>query len=135
MPHGKGNVLAFRQLNQFTHEAPTQVKAAVQLRGYKIGQYNGEYMSHIEVEERFAQKFTASLFLGIACTYGGSRSCSDSENLYPAGGVGVQYLLKPKEGIVPNLEYAAGKDAVVRSADGVPAAGKESNYGFYLKMG
>jgi hypothetical protein len=98
------------------------VNAPVQLRGYKIGQYNGEYMSHIEVEERYriAEKFTASLFLGIACTYGGGRSCSDSANLYPAGGVGVQYILKPKEGIVMNLEYAAGKD---------------SNYGFYLKMG
>ena len=122
LPHGKGNVVAFRQLNHFTHDAPTQVNAAVQLRGYKIGQYNGEYMSQIEVEERYriAEKFTASVFLGIACTYGGNRSCSDSANLYPAGGAGVQYILKPKEGIVLNLEYAAGKD---------------SNYGFYLKMG
>jgi outer membrane protein assembly factor BamA len=122
MPHGKGHVLAVRQLNHFTDNAPTQVKSAVQLRGYKVGQYNGEYMSQIEIEERyrFAEKFTASLFVGIACTYGGSRSCSDSANLYPAGGVGVQYILKPKEGIVLNLEYAAGKD---------------SNYGFYLKMG
>lgn len=122
LSHGKGNVLAVRQLNHFTSDAPTQVKSAVQLRGYKVGQYNGEYMSHIEVEERyrFAPKFTASLFAGIACTYGGGRSCSDSANLYPAGGVGVQYILKPKEGIVLNLEYAAGKD---------------NNYGFYLKMG
>lgn len=121
-PHGKGNVLAVRQLNHFTDDAPTQVKSPVQLRGYKVGQYNGDYMSSIEVEERyrFAQKWTASAFLGIACVYGGSRSCSDSANQYPAGGVGVQYTLKPKEGIVLNLEYAAGKD---------------SNYGFYLKMG
>ena len=122
MPHGKGNVLAVRQLNHFTDDAPTQVKAPVQLRGYKIGQYNGNYMSQIEIEERyrFAQKWTASVFVGIACTYGGERSCSDSGNQYPAGGGGVQYALKPKEGIVLNLEYAAGKD---------------SNYGFYLKMG
>jgi outer membrane protein assembly factor BamA len=122
MPHGKGNVLAVRQLNHFTDDAPTQVKAPVQLRGYKIGQYNGNYMSQIEIEERyrFAEKWTASVFLGIACTYGGDRSCSNSENQYPAGGGGVQYALKPKEGIVLNLEYAAGK---------------YSNYGFYLKMG
>ena len=122
MPHGRGNVLAVRQLNHFTDDAPTQVKAPVQLRGYKIGQYNGEYMSQIEVEERYrlGQRLTASLFVGVACTYGGSRSCSDSENLYPAAGAGVQYVLKPKEGIVLNFEYAAGKD---------------SNYGFYLKMG
>jgi len=122
MPHGKGNVLAVRQLNQFTYDAPTQVNAAVQLRSYKIGQYNGEYMSQIEVEERYrlAEKFTATLFVGIACTYGGNRSCSDSDNLYPAAGFGVQYVLKPKEGIVLNLEYAQGKD---------------ENYGTYLKMG
>ena len=122
MPHGKGNVLAVRQLNHVTDDAPTQVKAPVQLRGYKIGQYNGNYMSQIEIEERyrFAEKWTASVFLGIACTYGGDRSCSDSENQFPAGGGGVQYALKPKEGIVLNLEYAAGKD---------------SNYGVYLKMG
>ena len=122
MPHGKGNVLAFRQLNHFTDDAPTQVKAAVQLRGYKIGQYNSDYMSHIEVEERhrLAQRWTATVFLGIACVYGGGRNCSDSANLYPAGGVGVQYILKPKEGIVLNLEYVEGKD---------------DNYGFYLKMG
>jgi hypothetical protein len=60
------------------------------------------------------------VFLGVACTYGEGKSCSDSANLYPAGGVGVQYILKPKEGIVLNLEYAEGKD---------------DNYGFYLKMG
>ena len=121
MPHGNRHVLAVRQLNHFTSDAPTQVKSPVQLRGYKVGQYNGEYMSHIEVEERyrFADKLTATLFLGIACTYGG-KSCSDESNLYPAAGAGVQYILKPKEGIVLNLEYAKGK------AD---------NYGVYLKMG
>jgi hypothetical protein len=122
MPHGNGNVLAFRQLNHFTDDAPTQVKAAVQLRGYKLGQYNSDHMSHIEVEERYriSPKFTASLFLGIACVYGGGKSCSDNSNLYPAGGFGVQYILKPKEGIVLNLEYAQGKDA---------------NNGVLLKMG
>jgi len=122
IPHGTGHVFAIRQLNIFTDDAPTQVKAAVQLRGYKIGQYNSDYMSHLEVEERYrlGQKWTATLFVGVACTYGGGRDCSDSKNLYPAGGAGVQYVLKPKEGIVLNLEYAAGKDG---------------NYGVYLKMG
>src|SRR4051812_6404025 len=101
IPHGDGHVLAVRQLNQFTSDAPTQAKSSVQLRGYKIGQYNADYMSQIEAEERyrFAEKFTASVFLGIACTYGAGKNCSDEKNLYPAGGVGVQYALKPKEGI------------------------------------
>jgi hypothetical protein len=120
--HGKGNVLAVRQLNHLTHDTPVQIRAPVQLRGYKIGQYNGLYMSSIEAEERwrFAERWTSTIFAGIACTYGGSQSCSDSKNLYPAGGVGVQYIMKPKEGIVLNLEYALGKDG---------------NYGVYLKMG
>jgi hypothetical protein len=120
--HGKGSVFAIRQLNHLTNDAPTQVKAPVQLRGYKIGQYNGEYMSSIEGEERyrFAEKWTATIFVGVACTYGGGQDCTDSANIYPAGGAGIQYIIKPKEGIVMNLEYAQGK------AD---------NYGIYLKMG
>lgn len=122
VPNGNGHIFAMRQLNHFTHDAPTQVRAPVQLRGYKIGQYNGLYMSHIEGEERFrlGERWTATLFAGIACTYGDGQDCNDSENLYPAGGGGVQYILKPKEGIVMNMEYAQGK---------------AGNYGFYLKMG
>jgi hypothetical protein len=120
--HGEGNVLAVRQLNHLTHDAPTQIRAPVQLRGYKIGQYNGYYMSSIEGEERLriGERWTSTIFVGVACTYGGSQSCSNSESLYPAMGAGVQYILKPKEGIVMNLEYAQGKDG---------------NYGIYLKMG
>ena len=56
LPHGKGNVFAIRQLNHLTHDAPTQVRATVQLRGYKVGQYNGEYMSSIEFEERWRHR-------------------------------------------------------------------------------
>jgi len=122
MPHGDRNVLAIRQLNHLTSDAPQAARAPVQLRGYKVGQYTGEYMSSIEAEERFrlAEKWTATLFAGVACLYGSGKSCSDSENLYTAVGAGVQYILKPKEGIVLNLEYAAGESG---------------NYGVYLKMG
>ena len=122
VPHGKGNVFALRQLNHLTSDAPTSARAPVQLRGYKIGEYTNEYMSSIEAEERykFGKKWTATLFAGVACLYGDNGSCSDGESLYTAAGAGVQYILKPKEGIVLNLEYAAGE---------------RGNYGFYLKMG
>ena len=120
--HGNGHVFAIRQLNHLTDNAPTQVRAAVQLRGYKVGQYNGEFMSSIEGEERLrlGARWTATVFAGIACTYGDGQSCSDGANVYPAAGAGVQYVLKPKEKIVLNLEYAQGDGA---------------NHGVYLKMG
>jgi hypothetical protein len=120
--NGKGHVFAMRMLNHFTDDAPTQVRAPVQLRGYKQGQYNGKYMASIEGEERLrlGEKWTATIFAGVACTYGDGEVCSEGANTYPAAGAGVQYVLKPKEGIVMNLEYAQGE---------------AGNYGIYLKMG
>ena len=46
--------------------------------------------------------------------------CFDRSSAFPNIGAGIQYVLKPKEGIVMNLEYAAGKDG---------------NYGVYMKKG
>ena len=111
-PLGDGNVLAFRQLDHLTQDAPTQNLAPVQLRGYKTGQYTGEYMSQFEGEARFklAERWTATLFAGIACTYGNGKNCSTSANLFPMAGAGVQFVLKPEVGIVLNLEYAQGKE-------------------------
>jgi hypothetical protein len=112
IPFGDGNVLAFRQLNHLTQDAPTQNLAPVQLRGYKVGQYTGEYMSQIEGEARIklAERWTATVFAGIGCTYGKGKNCSTNANLFPMAGAGVQYVLKPEVGIVLNLEYAQGKD-------------------------
>ena len=109
---GDGNVFAFRQLNHLTHDAPTQNLSPVQLRGYKTGQYTGRYMSQLEGEARLelAERWTSTVFAGVACTYGAGRSCSTSDNLFPMAGAGVQYVLKPEVGIVLNLEYARGKD-------------------------
>lgn len=120
--HGDGNVLAVRQNNQFTSDAPPSAFAPVQLRGYKMGQYLGEYMSSLEVEERYrwSDRWTSTLFVGTAILYGSGVTGSGYDNLYPDVGAGVQFLLKKKEGIVINLEVAAGK---------------ESNYGIYIKLG
>jgi hypothetical protein len=110
--HGDGHVLAVRQSNQWTQDAPLGANAPVQLRGYTVGEYLGKSMSSIEVEERhrFAERWTATVFGGVACLYGGNRSgCSESD-LFPSAGAGVQYVLKPVQGIVANLEFAAGKD-------------------------
>jgi hypothetical protein len=122
LPHGEGNVLAARVFNQLTVDAPLSGSARIIQRGYKIGQYLGKNMSLIEVEERYklGKSWTATLFYGIGCLYGDGESCTDEVNRYPGWGGGFQYILKPKEGIVANLEYAKGK---------------WDNYGIYLKMG
>jgi len=120
--HGGGHVFAVRQSNHWTSGAPAAAYASVPLRGYKMGEFLGKYMSSLEAEERLrlAEKWTATFFTGIACLYGDGRECSDSENLFPNLGLGVQYVLKRREGIVLNLEYGAGEGGT---------------YGVYLKMG
>jgi hypothetical protein len=120
--HGQGSVFAVRQNNQWTSDAPPAAFAPVQLRGYTVGQYLGKNMSSIEGEERyrFAARWTGTVFAGVACLYGAGQDCTDARSVFPSAGLGVQYFLKPKEGIVVNLEYAAGKDG---------------SYGVYLKLG
>jgi hypothetical protein len=120
--HWGGQVLAVRQSNQWTADAPPSAFAPVTLRGYKMGQYLGKNMSAIEAEERLrlAKSWGATIFTGIACLYGEGKSCSETENLYPMLGAGIQYIVKQKEGIVASMEYAQGK---------------WENYGIYLKMG
>ncbi len=115
-------VLALRQNNQWTVDAPKSAYAPVTLRGYTFGEYLGQYMSSVEgeVRLRLAARWTTTAFVGIGCLYGGPLSCSDSENVYPDIGAGVQYVLKQREGMVLNLEYAKGKG---------------DNEGVYMKFG
>ena len=120
--HWGGQVFAVRQSNQWTFDAPLSAEAPIVLRGYKMGQYLGKYMSSIEGEERLrlSKSWGATLFAGVACLYGDGEDCTDSKNRYPSWGAGIQYVMKQKEGIVANLEYAQGK---------------WDNYGIYLKLG
>ena len=115
-------MFATRQSNQWTFDAPLSAEAPIVLRGYKMGQYLGKYMSSLEGEERLrlAKNWGATIFVGVACLYGNGEDCTDSENRFPNWGVGIQYIMKQKEHIVANLEYAEGK---------------WDNYGIYLKMG
>jgi hypothetical protein len=109
--HGHGDVMALRENNQWTVDAPKSAYAPIVLRGYKFGQYLGEHMSSLEAEERLriAARWTATAFVGVACLYGGGLTCTDKANVYPDAGAGVQYVIKEKEGMVLNLEYAKGK--------------------------
>ena len=120
--HGNGHVFAVRQNNQFTSNAPASAEATIDLRGYKLEQYLGRYMSSIEMEERirFSRRLGATVFGGVGWLYGGSSAPIDSDGYYPSYGAGLQFVLKPEDHMLVNLEYAHGS---------------ENNYGVYLKFG
>jgi len=119
--HGGSHVLAVRQLNWLTNDAPTAAQATVILRGYKFGEYLSPYMSSLEVEERlsFNPRWGATLFAGAAQLYG-EAPVSLERTTYPTIGAGLHFVLKPKERILVNLEYAQGIG---------------DNRGVYLKLG
>ncbi|HKW00554.1 MAG TPA: BamA/TamA family outer membrane protein [Vicinamibacterales bacterium] len=119
--HGKAHVLAFRQFNWLTHEAPAGAQATVVLRGYKFGQYLAPYMSSFEVEERllFGRRLGATLFAGLAGLYGTSPTPLDRQT-YPMVGAGLQFIIMPDKHMLASLEYAQGI---------------EDNHGLLLKLG
>ena len=67
--HGGGHVLAVRQFNWLTSDAPSAAQATVNIRGYKQGQYLSPYMSSLEVEERLS--FNAAMGRHAVCRRGG----------------------------------------------------------------
>src|SRR4029077_7902182 len=105
--HGGGHVLAVRQYNWLTGDAPSAAQATVILRGYKFGQYLSPYMSSLEVEERlsFNERWGATLFSGAAALYGEPPVALD-RSIYPAVGAGLHFVLKPAQRMLVNLEYA-----------------------------
>ena len=119
--HGDGHVLAVRQNNWLTSDAPSAAQATVNIRAYKQGQYLSPYMSSLEVEERFSltARWGATLFAGAAGLYGAAPVPLD-RSIYPTVGAGVHFVIKPKERMNVNLEYAQGI---------------EGNHGLYLKLG
>jgi hypothetical protein len=116
------HVLAFRQFNWFTHDAPVTGQSTVVLRGYKLGEYLAPYMSSFEAEERYSfnRRWGATLFLGTAALYGTSTTTTDAKTLYPSWGGGVHFVIKPDKRLLVNLEYAGGI---------------QGNHGIYLKFG
>jgi hypothetical protein len=119
--HGSGHVLAVRQNNWLTSDAPSAAQATVNTRGYKQGQYLAPYMSSLEVEERlsFTPRWGATLFAGAAGLYGEAPVPLD-RSVYPTIGAGLHFVIKPKERMNVNLEYAQGI---------------EDSRGVYLKLG
>ncbi len=108
--HGGRHVLALRQNNWLTSDAPVAAEATVILRGYKFGQYLSPYMSSLELEERlsFSKRWGATVFAGAAGLYG-EAAVKPERNFYPDIGAGVHYVIKPAEHMLVNLEYAQGR--------------------------
>ena len=121
VPHGGRHVLAIRQFNWLTHDAPAVAQATVILRGYKLGQYLAPYMSSLEAEERlsFGRRWGATVFAGVAALYGNTVTPLERSTL-PTVGAGLQFVVKPAQHLLANLEYAQGV---------------EDNHGIYLKFG
>ena len=107
--HGGGHVLAVRQYNWLTSDAPSAAEATVILRGYKFGQYLSPYMSSLEVEERLSinERWGATVFSGAATLYGTAPVPLD-RSVYPTVGAGVHFVIKPAQRMLVNLEYAQG---------------------------
>ena len=72
--HGGGHVLAFRQFNWLTSDAPGAAQPTVVLRGYTRGEFLAPYMSSFEAEERLSlsARWGVTLFAGVAGLYGAS---------------------------------------------------------------
>jgi hypothetical protein len=128
-PHGAGHVLAVRQYNWLTRDAPFAAQSTVVLRGYKQGEYLEPYMSSLEAEYRrsLGRRWGATAFAGVAKLYGEDEGVeaaevaeASSRSVFPMVGAGVQFILKPVQRMLVNLEYAQGV---------------EGNHGVYLKFG
>jgi hypothetical protein len=115
-------VLAVRENNQWTHEAPTSAESTVEVRGYKMQQYLGKYMASVEAEERLrvSKHWGATIFGGAACLYGSGVQLIANDGWYPFAGAGVQFIVKPEDHMLLNFEFAHGN---------------LNNYGLYLKFG
>jgi hypothetical protein len=127
--HGAGHVLALRQYNWLTRDAPFAAQATVNLRGYTQGEYLEPYLSSLEAEYRrsLGKRWGATAFAGMAKLYGEDVDAEPSDvpeasdrSVFPMVGAGVQFILKPVQRMLVDLEYAQGV---------------EGNHGVYLKFG
>ena len=120
--HGR-HVLAGRQLNWFSVNAPLIAQSTVVLRGYKLGQYLAPNMSSLELEERLSlhPRWGLTVFGGAAALYGRDADAPQQErDIYPMFGTGLHFVIKPVQRMLVNFEYAQGV---------------EDNRGVYLKFG
>lgn len=122
LPHGDGNVLAYRIKSRVTSDASPGGYSSIGLRGYTRGQYLAPHVFELEVEERWhlAGRFGINVFAGVACLFGDGLQCDNGDNLYPSVGVGGQYIINVQERIAMTFDVALGKSG---------------NNGLYMRFG
>lgn len=119
---GDDDVFAYRLSGRWTSDAPNSGYSSLDLRAYTRGQYLAPHSVTVEVEQRWQlrNRLGLNLFAGVACLYGDGEQCDSKKNLYPSAGIGLQYVIKPRERIVITTDYAQGKNG---------------NHGFYVRFG
>jgi len=82
------------------------------LRGYEAGRYRDYFMVTGQVEYRHAitARFGAVVFAGAGAVAENLASLGSS-TLLPSGGLGLRYLVAPKQGVSLSADYAWGKDS------------------------
>lgn len=126
LSHGKNHVFAMNITGHYTSDAPVSAYASITTKGYTSGQYLSPYVTSIQLDERYSfnEKWGMVAYAAVACLHGETeeetRSCSDSENLFPSISLGMSYAIKPEAGVIVRVEGAVGKD---------------DNKGFYMSLG
>ena len=121
IPFHQKHVLALHAMGRWTNDAPPSGYSTVELRGYTSGQYLAPHSTAVEADYRhmvYKEKVGAAVFGGVSAIYGDDARDEDYE-FYPAGGVGLFYVLNDEKMVV-RADFAVGT---------------EGNYGFYLQFG
>ncbi|MDF7822506.1 BamA/TamA family outer membrane protein [Pontiellaceae bacterium B12227] len=109
-------VLALRAFGRFTpsgtpYSGLSTLGRFSDLRGYTGGENVAENLVALQGEYRirFTDKIGGVAFAGISQLYNGSFKNTDSDDLYPSGGLGFRYLLNAENKMNFRFDYAWGK--------------------------
>ncbi len=119
-----GKVFAYKaSLNTALGEVPFEAQTIVGgnvLRGYSKGEYRGDQVYSLQGEYRwsFHKKWGAVFFAGAAIPVNKNEAAAFND-LLPAGGAGIRFMMIPDIGINVGFDAAVGK----------------GDYGLYFRIG
>ncbi|TXS91946.1 hypothetical protein FV139_14565 [Parahaliea maris] len=109
--HGAGSVLATHAELRLTDDAPPSGYSSIRMRGYVQGEFRDTHSALVEMEERYflAERWRLAAFAGVTCLLDSFGDCGDTSNLYAAAGLGVHFVLRPREQMTIRLDFARGE--------------------------